>query len=359
MPRFSPGKRVIVLGAGATRGATTSTRVVRPPLNADFFTQVQRITEEKHTQNVSEVMADVVRLFGPNFSVTMEEYFTHLESLSAMRSIAPKNPKAFTHEDIVAMRDRLMTVLAAVLEQSTDVSKKDSCSCIHHSKIVEELQPTETIISFNYDCVIDHALRRHAEGRWSAKYGYGFPKPGRVRGNERWDAERPPTAMNTTINLLKLHGSLNWQLPGPDVAESGDIKLKQRLYQQHGTPRFTIIPPSFIKNITGDYNLRHLWRNAELAIRQADLIAFVGFSFVPTDLHVDSLFRIARAGRGSDLQSLVIANPDPSARRRIRSVFSGDLEKGCLVREYSSIEDLAAHVAAALSLGSAAPAASS
>ena len=63
----------------------------------------------------------------------------------------------------------------------------------------------------------------------------------------------------------------------------------------------------------------------------------------PADMHVDSLFRIAQAGSNTCLRSLVIANPSQRDRRRIRSVFSRSLERGCLVRQYSTLADLAAH----------------
>ena len=130
MAPFSPGKRVVVLGAGATRGATTSKgRVVEPPLNADFFTQVQRITTAKHVPNVEHVMRDVVDLFGSNFTLTMEEYFTQLESFATMSGLAPASDRALSPSEIRSKRDRLMAVLAAVLEESTDVSKKDSPVC--------------------------------------------------------------------------------------------------------------------------------------------------------------------------------------------------------------------------------------
>ncbi len=344
MAPFSPGKRVIVLGAGATRGATTSRgRVVEPPLNADFFTQVQRITTPKHAPNVEHVMRDVVELFGSRFSLTMEEYFTQLESFATMSALAPATDRALSPIEIRKKRDRLMAVLAAVLEESTDVSKKGSPVCEHHAALIRQLDPRDTIISFNYDCVVDHALRRTARERWSARYGYCLPKPSRVDGYEHWDADRAPVGSNNTINLLKLHGSLNWQLPTADQAEDGEIRLKQRLYLQNGTPRFTIIPPEFVKNIQADSNFETLWRNAERAIRHAEVIALVGFSFTPTDLHVDSLFRIAQAGNSNRLRSLVIANPSQGDRRRIRSVFSRSLERGCMVRQYSYLEDLATH----------------
>ena len=108
---------------------------------------------------------------------------------------------------------------------------------------------------------MDHALRTHGAGKWSARYGYGFPNPARVVGHENWSASAPPSQAKGSIYLLKLHGSLNWQLPSSDTEDghTRQITLKQRLYQQNGTPRFTIIPPELGKNIDSDPNFRALW----------------------------------------------------------------------------------------------------
>ena len=46
--------------------------------------------------------------------------------------------------------------------------------CAYHASLVGAVAPRDTIISFNYDCVIDHALRKGGEGKWSAQYGYCF-----------------------------------------------------------------------------------------------------------------------------------------------------------------------------------------
>jgi hypothetical protein len=71
--------RVLLLGAGASRGADFGFRPpCDPPLNRDFFTQLQRITQ-KHDALVRKVMRDVVELFGPNFTLALEDYFTQLE----------------------------------------------------------------------------------------------------------------------------------------------------------------------------------------------------------------------------------------------------------------------------------------
>src|SRR5579864_1965380 len=78
---FRPSGRLVVLGAGATCGSAFGfTPVCHPPLNKDFFTQLQRITG-KHQELLKQVVSDVIDLFGSNFQLTLEDYFTQLEFL--------------------------------------------------------------------------------------------------------------------------------------------------------------------------------------------------------------------------------------------------------------------------------------
>jgi hypothetical protein len=64
---------------------------------------------------------------------------------------------------------------------------------------------------------------------------------------------------------------------------------------------------------------------------------------VPTDLPVESLFRVALARRPRKLKTLVIANRSSQDRRRVREVFARPLEDGTVVRQY---EDFAKFVEA-------------
>lgn len=163
------------------------------------------------------------------------------------------------------------------------------------------------------------------------KYGYTFPDPAhRVHAYSHWDADDAPTSSTRTIYLLKLHGSLNWQFT--DIG----VRLKQRLHAQRGSPSFEIIPPGWNKQILEDETFRALWKNAERAIRNAKSIAIVGFSFTPTDLHAESLFRIALARER--LRTVVIANPSQQDRYRIRQVFSRSLERDTVVRQYDGFD---------------------
>jgi SIR2-like domain len=340
MPPFSPSERLMIVGAGATLGARFPNfhAECRPPLNADFFTQLQRITS-KHQPLIRDVVGDVVELFGSNFSLTLEDYFTQLEFLSEAVALAPGTSGAFSLADLRSKRDRLMGALAAVLEMSTDAAIRRSGGCSLHSSLVNELGQRDTVISFNYDCVFDHALRVHASGKWSTRHGYCFPAQYELRGGEHWDAHPAATASTRSIHLLKLHGSMNWQLPSEN--DPPRIYVKQRLYSLNGIPRFSVIPPVWNKDARQQPIFQHLWRNAERAIRNARHIAVVGFSFTPTDLHVESLFRVALAK--ANLKTLVIANPSHADRTRTREVFAKALERGAVVRQF---DDFAAFVEA-------------
>lgn len=330
---FAPGSRVVLLGAGATVAADFGDKfhpVCRPPLNSDFFTQLQRITT-KHTATVRDVVSDLIELFGANFSLTLEDYFTQLEFLTYAAEYVQPKERAITVRELHAKRDRLMKALAAVLEMSTDVAIRHAGGCAQHKRLVAELEERDTLISFNYDCVVDDALRKAANGKWSARYGYAFPKDYKLSGHDFWSARNAPTSPEQTIYLLKLHGSLNWQV------RTDDVKLKQRLHEQHGTPRFTIVPPVWNKGMAEEPVFRLLWRRAQRAIRSAESIAVVGFSFAPTDLHVEATFRLALAR--SKLKTLVIANPSEGDRLRTREVFAKALQKKAVVRQYDGFSD--------------------
>src|SRR5207249_4162273 len=77
-------RTVVVLGAGATRGAefVKNAKGAEPPLDRDFFTQAQRLSTAKPTVLVEKLIEDVVTTFGNNFSLTMEGYLTRLEQMS-------------------------------------------------------------------------------------------------------------------------------------------------------------------------------------------------------------------------------------------------------------------------------------
>lgn len=271
-------------------------------------------------------MCDVVQLFGPNFDATMETVFTTLEHTIRMVK-ATGESKDFKQTDLKAKRNRLEQAIAAVLEESL-MQKRGSTSslkpkrCRQHQKFVSNiLQPKDTIIGFNYDCLLDFLLKHRGSRKWNAHYGYGFnlrPRGRALSGDDFWQPNIP-ASQNDTVHYYKLHGSLHFQIADPENTAS-DVRLKKRPYTKQAGEglNFTIIPPESNK----DYDkgvFGTLWSKASDAIYKAEHIVVIGYSLPPTDLHSSTLFRTSV--RGSRLKSLVVINPDRDARKRIRSIF--------------------------------------
>lgn len=341
---------VFVFGAGATRGCSfvnPNTRACLPPLDRDFFTQLQRVQNPKHHQLVAEVIKDVVGLFGKNFTTTLEAAFATIEQMSRMLT-ATRETREFRISNLHQMRRRLLLAIAAVLEESlTDPPRGDkgtrrSAECKHIKRFVSEiLRRQDTIITFNYDCVLDDHLKRYGDDKWNARYGYGVKlgaRGTRLKGEQHWQPQRP-ARKGQTVRLLKLHGSLHFRADKADTSEYR-LELKQRPYTYQGRGmQFTIIPPEYVKRFdTGVFH--DVWNVAFKALARAENLVFVGYSLPVTDAHATALFRCAV--RSDGLQALVIANPDREARRRIREVVLRGLRADTRVLSLDSLEELVA-----------------
>jgi hypothetical protein len=346
IPPREAGGTVVVLGAGASRAAGEAWGgglPCLPPLNADFFTHLQRVVDPKYRTTPRDVIRDVVALFGSNFRLTLEDYFTQLEFLIESVKLASRSPEV-VGTGLAERRAHLMTGLGAVLESSTMPIIRSVKGCRLHEALVSKLRPADTLISFNYDCLIDDALRRFGDDKWNPKWGYGFPSTYQLEGIDTWMPDKPAATRRSSLRLLKLHGSVNWQLP---TRADNPIRLKTRLYKQRGTPRFSIIPP--VWNKTSDERSEeaviypHIWRGCARAIRNAARVIVIGFSFGSTDLQAQSVFRLALDANKA-LRLLVIATPSGETRRRVRDVFDVPLAKGnVLIRQFRDFDDLARH----------------
>lgn len=72
-------KTLVVLGAGASRGASfvqDSHYEARPPLDHDFFSEMQRIKQSSgDKENVDGLLQFVRKEFGFNLTLSMEQFF--------------------------------------------------------------------------------------------------------------------------------------------------------------------------------------------------------------------------------------------------------------------------------------------
>ena len=157
------------------------------------------------------------------------------------------------------------------------------------ASFIDHMLPGDTILTFNYDLVIESALFRRK--LWSPTDGYVI-----------WFENTPPpdqrNDVSTSFPLHKIHGSLNWE--GPDMFQP---RLELEFFYDNGSPIFPgylknerprrNVPyqgghggcwmmPSFVKQFAVP-ELLQVWRNAFTALREADELVAVGYSLPSED----------------------------------------------------------------------------
>jgi len=329
---------VVVLGAGATRGASFvgQDRAIRPPLDGDFFTQAQRLSKNKPGKLLQDVISHAVDLFGSNFRVTMEGFLTQVEHLSNVFNDYKLQGRP-TGNPYPEIREQFLQLLAAVLDET--IGRHPECE--YHRHLVQALGPDDVVASFNYDWLIDHTLKTHGADKWSPRIGYGVDVY-RDGGCDYWackDNNGGPVWSAASITLLKMHGALTWF---PVTRDPPKLKLRQRWWHQYGRLRFEIAPPEWNKPIrSGVY--RPIWRTARANLRDTTALVFVGYSLPATDIPAQALFRIdsVKDAKAKKLQLLVIVNPDREARERIRHTLLSRIDRKTRVLVFDLFEDFA------------------
>lgn len=205
---------VVVLGAGATRGASfvKDRTGALPPLDSDFFTQAQRLSSAKPVELVERLIENTVSIFGTNFALTMEDFLTHVEHLTnifndyRLQGRPRNNPYP-------RMREQFLQVLAAVLDET--LGREPDCD--FHRALVRSLAARDTIVSFNYDWLIDQTLKVHGRAKWNPRSACGiqaYVAGDQGQGTRYWACRDPRTDAEVfpsrTVTLLKMHGSMNW-----------------------------------------------------------------------------------------------------------------------------------------------------
>jgi hypothetical protein len=154
---------------------------------------------------------------------------------------------------------------------------------------------TDSIISFNYDTVIDDAFRRA-----------GLSPVYNMKGVRAQVMPPIPAA----IPLIKLHGSANWSY----CPTCGDVQLHVpggRPPVCGGTvnhPRQPlIVPPTWNKG-TESALMAPLWQAATQELSKANRIFIIGYSAPPTDTYFTFLMASALA-KNNNLKEVILVNP--------------------------------------------------
>lgn len=152
------------------------------------------------------------------------------------------------------------------------------------------MQGRNTILSFNYDLVVEQALSGLGI---DPDYGLPLQRPKSIGDS---------APIRPRVDLLKLHGSMNLtKLPGIEDAGVTVESFAETLRLGEAP---WIVPPTWAKRFDGD--LSQVWARAVQCLRDATRIVMIGFSFPETDMHVKYLLASALMDNISLRQVVVV-----------------------------------------------------
>ncbi len=343
-------RTVWVLGAGASRAAYCGM-----PLVSDFMREAHR---RMRIFGGQEALLEFLREgygYEELRSVDVEELLTlawcDVSYLDGQGNSVLSDPEKSRrlHRALDAL-EKVEALFAGVL-----FSAQREClqigDRVHDSLAKEKIGAEDTIISYNYDLLIDQALWK-AEKSSSDDYSVEFrgavewPGPSLQRGYGREPQAEPCPSRGRGVPILKLHGSLNWlrlrstehlkadaevfYLPeavsvsiGPDYWWAPLVKLRlpdgSNDPLRSGRLKPLIVPPMFGKTVWKS-PLDKLWTQARTALMSCDQVVVIGLSLREADYQARWLLRtglVANRPTGG----IHIVNPSPGDRLRLQEFF--------------------------------------
>ena len=325
-------KTVFILGAGATRGAFShvvlNRRRIRAPLNWDFFKIAKTFAAAQRNGGFQERYDRIRKVFREEFPtrgrwpIPMEEAFSLLyvsKDFPEIYVTRGRRRQAGTRKEIEDFLRLTYGILSTIESKAPEQNL--------YSQLIAQLEPQDTLITLNYDTLVDSAL---VDAGWDPQAGYGL-----IGGKKRisWSRQRPHAFPLAGIKLLKLHGSLNWYVKGSfqklgRVFEAKPsrvlISKPARTNEIHGLVR-QIVPPIYGK-FFGHKHWREIWDQAYKSLVGAEVLVIIGCSLVNTDFHLSGMLSHAvkkRKVSKDPLRLLVTVDRSVKTRRKWTALSNG------------------------------------
>lgn len=207
----------------------------------------------------------------------------------------------------------------------------------HHIFAEHIIDSDASVITFNWDTLLDEAMFNTK--RWSCETGYGFKFEKILYKNSK-DSESAIKLEETNI-ILKPHGSINWYsdmqkeklyLIAPvGLRLRGGTLGRLRSCESIGNDShvFTyIIPPGKKRR-----QFANIWERMKDVLQNADKIIVIGFSFNSNDSHVKDEFKDIQFKRGLSVE---IVDPNGS---KLVNIYKEVFKTEDVVVKFSSFAD--------------------
>lgn len=267
-------KRVFVLGSGFSKSFCPSLPTLKD-LNALLPFKVPE--EYSHLKGYCERFSEICN--------GLDEYL-NIESLATAilsTQIFPSETESLFHS---ALRFELLRFIASAIRINGELPVDSECVLKRFLELVSNdanaAGGKSLLLSFNYDTLIEDCLQRNDEfADTSVDLGLNIDFADR----------KPKKAALNHVDLIKLHGSLDWYpLKGSgsslDVSNICRVLPTDKSYPiyEHDTPVFIPMAHSKESFLRGSlFNI--LWAKADYYLSMADEIYCIGYGFPKTDIN--------------------------------------------------------------------------
>jgi hypothetical protein len=333
-------RTTMIIGAGASRGALSSIKPnnVKPPLNKDYFDMLGRFITVDNSSTNKKSLKRLTVFINETFpvsqqqNITMEDVFNVLFMSKDIPEIFKKGrgrPRKAGHR--IEINDYISLLIKLFIYIQSNHYKRNVDN--NYKKLASKLSGEDTLISLNYDTLLDVAL---CDCGWSPEKGYGFDAKQKVKYD---DISRKSNILMNQVRLIKPHGSLNWFAKGTiskldDVLSSRPPSkiIMSRVPRAYNIRRERLIrffiPPLYAKFFNNKFWKRQ-WRHCYISLREAECLVFLGCSLTATDYHLSAILsRIVKEKKNRKFKKVIIVDKSPKTLERIKSFLRGTSEQG-------------------------------
>lgn len=297
------------------------------------------------------------------------DYYQHFEERYNLYSVSNAFPHL--HQCFISLvKMELSNLISTLFYNLTANGEFDN-----FDELVNRFNEGDDIISYNYDLLLEGALKRKRPNDWCFQNGYALRPIGphsKDRSPNFIFHGKNNAIVRSKFKIYKPHGSCNWHVlttiskepeivleaigctqirkerfsglvVTPDYELSSDFQHSQNEYIER-----LMIPPTpykadycfngsylhgpeekiFMHNSLTGWQPQLMFHNSFHSLRKANRIIFIGFSMAPVDVPARLMF-CGAAQINKNLESVSIVNPDQNAKIRIAQVFPGANEINC------------------------------
>ena len=334
-------KTTLIVGAGATLAEALPShpkKSLHPPLDGTFFAHCSA-SGYRQQRPIRTYMEAGFGIDPFSEDRGMEEVFNFIYT-----DAHTGNPSARCLDAYWALISLYRFALAATTNPLQGNSRAGVGAVI---RALFEHDPSRefTVITFNQDLVIEKALERTAGMAkysalpWSIRHAYGinFSSFNTMVSNSVPFSQSAPSS----IQVLKLHGSLNWVYP---VRSGSDPKNAlrhtqrnpicvndQSIYNQltrtvrRSSRRRTqdlipiLVPPVYEKSTQVAGLLSSVWDNARAALLQTEELVIFGYSFPDADFAAKAMLRHS-LHQNDSLSTVHIIDINPAVAGKVADI---------------------------------------